>query len=506
MRELPTGWAETTLAQLVSPDRPRELPQDLPHLPFVGMEHVEAHSMRLLGTVPASGLKSSAVNFQAGDVLYGRLRPYLNKVLLARFEGLCSAEFIVFGRRAEVSSEWLAYFLNSSPFVSFSSHLNAGDRPRVDFDQIGTYGLLVAPRAEQDRIVAEIDKQFTRLDAATAALKRVQANLKRYRASVLKAACEGRLVPTEAELARKEGRDYEPAEKLLQRILRERRARWEADTLAKMQASGKPPKDDHWKQKYKEPSAPDSSNLPKLPEGWCWASLDQLIVSGPQNGLYKAKTSYGKGTPIVRIDDYQNDWHRPATDLRVLQLDAEELSLYRLEPCDILINRVNSPSHLGKCISVPDGWAGTVFESNMMRLQVAELLSIQYLMDYLHSNEGRTKLTSNAKWAVNQASINQEDVKDTAVPLPPRAEQARIAESVSLAISGQSRTSEAVAVQMIHSSRLRQAILSSAFTGQLVPQDPTDEPASTLLARIRAERAATDRGKTLRSPKKRLKP
>jgi type I restriction enzyme S subunit len=109
----------------------------------------------------------------------------------------------------------------------------------------------------------------SRLDAATAALKRVQANLKRYRASVLKAACEGRLVPTEAELARKEGRDYKPADKLLQRILRERRARWEADTLAKLQASGKSPKDDHWKQKYKAPSAPDTANLPPLPEGWC---------------------------------------------------------------------------------------------------------------------------------------------------------------------------------------------------------------------------------------------
>ena len=124
----------------------------------------------------------------------------------------------------------------------------------------------VAPPEEQERIVTEIEKQFTRLDAATAALKRVQANLKRYRASVLKAACEGRLVPTEAELARKEGREYEPADNLLQRILRERRARWEADTLAKMNASGKPPQDDHWKQKYKEPSAPDTPNLPQLPK------------------------------------------------------------------------------------------------------------------------------------------------------------------------------------------------------------------------------------------------
>ena len=135
-----------------------------------------------------------------------------------------------------------------------------------------------------------MEKQFTRLDAATAALKRVQANLKRYRASVLKTACEGRLVPTEAELARQEGRDYEPADNLLQRILRERRARWETDTLAKMQASGKPPKDNNWKQKYKEPSAPDTSNLPPLPEGWCWALLGQAF------GVYVGATP-SRGVP-----------------------------------------------------------------------------------------------------------------------------------------------------------------------------------------------------------------
>jgi type I restriction enzyme S subunit len=84
---------------------------------------------------------------------------------------------------------------------------------------------------------------------------------------MLKAACEGRLVPTEAELAQAEGRDYEPADVLLQRLLTERRAKWEADELARMQAKGKPPKDDRWKAKYKEPEPPDTSELPELPEG-----------------------------------------------------------------------------------------------------------------------------------------------------------------------------------------------------------------------------------------------
>ena len=113
---------------------------------------------------------------------------------------------------------------------------------------------------EQQNIVAEIEKQFTRLDAGVASLKRVQTALKRYRASVLKAACEGRLVATEAELARKENRSYETGEQLLQRILKERREKWNG------------------KGKYKEPQAPNTVVIPSLPEGWTWATFEQIAL------------------------------------------------------------------------------------------------------------------------------------------------------------------------------------------------------------------------------------
>jgi type I restriction enzyme S subunit len=118
------------------------------------------------------------------------------------------------------------------------------------------------PLPEQHRIVAEIEKHFTRLDAAVASLQRAKANLKRYRASVLKAACQGKLVPTEAELARAEGREYEPASVLLERILKDRRARWEAQ--------------ERRRGKYKEPATLDISTLPGVPEGWVWAMVEQL--------------------------------------------------------------------------------------------------------------------------------------------------------------------------------------------------------------------------------------
>ena len=118
----------------------------------------------------------------------------------------------------------------------------------------------LAPLNEQRRIVAAIEAQFTRLDAGVAALKRLQANLKRYKAAVLKAACEGKLVPQDP--------NDEPATDLLARILAERRAKWEAEQRAK----GKDPA----KLIYPEPAAPDTSDLPELPEGWVWATIDEL--------------------------------------------------------------------------------------------------------------------------------------------------------------------------------------------------------------------------------------
>lgn len=351
--------------------------------------------------------------------------------------------------------------------------------------------LPLPPIQEQHRIVEEIEKQFSRLDAGVAALKRTLAKLKRYRATVLQSACEGRLVPTEAELARAEGQDYEPADALLHRILTERRAKWEADQLAKMEAQGKPPKDEKWKTKYVEPNAPVTSNLPLMPEGWSWTNLETVIVSGPQNGLYLPQSAYGGGTPILRIDDYQIGWSRGSDELRRVKAQLEEVEDFSLTENDIVVNRVNSLTHLGKALLITAKNLPALFESNMMRLRLAENVCSRYIEIYLHSDQGRLRLISDAKWAVNQASINQKDVARTPVPLPPISEQQRIVAEVERRLSIVEGMEAAVTANLKRAERLRQAILKRAFAGQLVPQDPNDEPASVLLERIRAERDAT---------------
>ena len=145
MTELPSGWASGPLSDFVAPRGEKVSPADFPKLPFVGMDHVEAHTTRIVGSVPSSQMKSRASRFYKNDVLYGRLRPYLNKVAQSKFDGLASGEFIVFEGNELIDPSFLRYRLHARDFVNFASHLNEGDRPRVNFDQIGNFEVQVPP-------------------------------------------------------------------------------------------------------------------------------------------------------------------------------------------------------------------------------------------------------------------------------------------------------------------------------------------------------------------------
>lgn len=199
-----------------------------------------------------------------------------------------------------------------------------------------------------------------------------------------------------------------------------------------------------------------------------WASLDSLIVDGPQNGLYLPKSLYGSGHPILRIDDYQQDWIRPVAELQRVRAKAEDVATYSLRSGDVVINRVNSPSHLGKVAIWEVGSEMPIFESNMMRAALSSAVVPLYIAIYLRSIDGRARLTKQAKWAVNQASINQQDVCGTVVPLPPHKEQTRIVEEVDRHLSLLRETETQVDANLQRADRLRQGILQEGFSGKLL--------------------------------------
>ena len=376
--------------------------------------------------------------------------------------------------------------------VAYKSFVSGTTRLKLPQGSMKQIQLLVPPCKEQHRLSDILDSYLSRLDNAVRSLESVQVKLRAYRASVLKAAVEGRLVPPEAALARAEKRDYEPADALLARILKERRRRWEEAELTRLKTNGKTPKDDKWKTKYQEPEAPDTSKLPHLPKGWCWTSLSSVIVDGPQNGIYVPKTQYGEGTPILRIDDYQVNWSRSSSELQRVKLSVDDEARFGLSVGDLVLNRVNSPSHLGKTLAVEARHLPAVFESNMMRFRVGSGLAPRFLHFYLSAPQGKQRLTAGAKWAVNQASINQKDVGNAVVPLPPASEQVRLVAEIDRLLSAAVVAAATVEQDASRAVRLRQAVLKWAFEGKLVDQDPNDEHAEKLLARIRAERAAVN--------------
>ena len=311
--QVPCGWHAVKLMHATQPRAEKVSPADYPEKPFLGMDHVEAHTMKIIGSIPSAQMKSNAARFYENDVLYGRLRPYLNKVVMPNFDGLASAEFIVFPENKAVKSSFLKYRLNSSDFVSFSSHLNEGDRPRVSFDQIGEFDLLLPPINEQTRIVEKIEELFSELDKGVESLKTAQQQLKVYRQALLKQAFEGKLT----EQWRKDNPDkVESAEQLLARIKAEREARYQQQLDEWKQAvnaweatgkEGKKPTKPKQAKDLPALTADELAGLPALPKGWAWikfGNLTDYVTSGSRGWKEYYSNS---GATFIRAQNLKHD-------------------------------------------------------------------------------------------------------------------------------------------------------------------------------------------------------
>jgi len=366
---------------------------------------------------------------------------------------------------------------------------------------LGSAEVTIAPLAEQHRIVEALDSYLSRLDAAVANLERVQAKLKAYRSSVLKAAVEGRLVPTEAAIARQENRDYEPAEALLARILKDRRRRWEEAELARLKKAGKPPKDDKWKAKYEEPSPPDTSKLPEVPEGWCWTTVAHLAeVTG---GLTKngARENVATRLPYLRVANvYANTL--VLDEMKEIGVDDDELPRVLVEAGDLLIVEGNgSVDQIGRVARWDGSISPVVHQNHLIKARFTLRPIERWTLTWLLSPGGRNAIVDVATSTSGLHTLSISKIEKLPVPLPPLDEQQRVLDDVDHAMSIVDVNEKAVGANRRRSVRLRQAVLKWAFEGKLVDQDPADEPADKLLARIRAERSAASPTKKTRGRK-----
>ena len=332
---------------------------------------------------------------------------------------------------------------------------------------LGQTPIKVAPLEQQKRIVAEIEKQFSRLDEAVANLKRVKANLKRYKAAVLKAAVEGKLT----EEWRKQHPDVEPADKLLERILAERREKWTR------------------KGKYTEPVVPDTGNLPELPEGWVWVQYDHVGVMqlGRQRSpKYHAGSNMRSYLRVANVFEDRID----ISDVKEMDFPQDDYEKYKLEPGDLLLNEGQSPEFLGRPAIYRGELPGACFTNTLIRFRAVEGVCVEFALIVSRHNMHAGRFVEEGTITTNIAHLSLGRLASVEFPLPPRDEQTRIVDEVERQLSIVSGAEAQVEANLRRADRLRQSILKQAFSGQLVPQDPNDESASVLLERIRATQLA----------------
>ncbi len=375
-----------------------------------------------------------------------------------------------------------------------SEHMHGTTMRHINRRPFLAFPVLIAPKAEQPRIADKLDELLTDLDAGVEALERVRRNLERYRASVLMAAVKGRLT----EEWRAEHPDVEPASEFLARILAERRRRWEEAALAKYEAKGKrPPK--NWKERYKEPPPLDTTDLPELPEGWVWASVRQLgeAVTGTTPST-SHREYYGGGIPFFKPTDLNAGYFvRSAGDT----LAEKGLACSRQIPADTV---------LVTCIGATIGKTGFARVAGATNQQINAVVTwsdalSKWLFRVFTSPFGQRQIKGNAS-ATTLPILNKGRFETLPVALPPFAEQEELVQRLEELLD----LSDARAILDVNEKRggrLRQSLLKVAFEGRLVPQNPSDEPASALLERIRAakavERPAKKKRRKAGAPKKR---
>ena len=473
MVEFPAAWVQATLMDLVAVQYGKALSANervrAGRVPVVGSSGiVDTHDVELVnGASVIVGRKGAA---GAVHLLQQPSWPIDTAYYLQPPDGL--------------DIRWLYHYLGTQNLGELDKSTAI---PSLSRDDLYKVQVPLAPTAEQITVVEKLEELLSDLDAGVAELKAAQQKLARYRQSLLKAAVQGELTAA----WREQHPPTETGAQLLERILVERRTRWEARQLAKFEQQGKArPKD--WQKKYPEPVWPDTADLPALPQGWVWASAEQLCEFITKGTTPPKDVDDGSRpeVPFLRVTNLTDRGVLDMQDQVFVSSATHRGFLARsvVYPGDVLMNIVGPP--LGQAAIVPGTWPEWNINQAIAIYRAVDGVAASFVCSYLLSSVAQRWLKSRAKTTAGQTNLTLELCRNLPIPLPPTGEQAvigRVLEAAVSAVADQAKTADLALPQ---STAQRQNILRSAFNGQLVPQDPADEPASALLARIRAERAA----------------
>lgn len=376
-----------------------------------------------------------------------------------------------------------AYYFLQSKYQQINTRAKGSGTPHVDPDLVWNYNFPIPPVYEQHRIVAKIEELFSELDQGIDNLKTAQAQLKVYRQALLKHAFEGKLT---AEWRAQNADKLESASALQQRIQHAREQRYQQQ-LAEWQTNGKQGS----KPKVPKPIAPltaeELAELPELPEGWGWAKLED-ITTKITDGDHQAPPQTKSGVPFITISDIKNQ-----------KIDFSDTRFVSKEYFESLAE--NRKALKGDVLYTVTGSFGIpclldfdkdfCFQRHIGLLSPESSISAKFLFHLLSSRFIYLQAVEVATGTA-QKTVPLGGLRLFKVPLISHSEQQAIVDVLELKLSEIDQLDQTITTSLQQAEALRQSILKKAFSGELVPQDPNDEPAAALLARIQAEKGKRD--------------
>lgn len=360
----------------------------------------------------------------------------------------------------------------------------------IEMPRLAAFELPIAPLNEQRLIVEKIEALFDEIDKGVESLGAAKATLGLYRQSLLKSAFEGRLT---ADWRAQNADRLEPPKALLARIQKERETRYKAalddwqTALTTWRANGekgkKPakPKRPAWPDKF------DFSELQELPDSWAYLPFEALAWS-VRNGI-SAKPDEKGPVKIFRISAV-----RPMAfdleDFRRITDPDGSFEDYRLSEGDLVFTRYNGSRDYVGVSAMYRGDGSHVYPDKLIRCEIrSDILNPAFLEAATNCGESRAYIERRIRTTAGQSGVSGGDVKAMPVPICSPVEQAEITRLLDASLDATARLEAEIDAALTRADALRQSILKKAFSGHLVPQDPSDEPAAALLARIKAERA-----------------
>jgi type I restriction enzyme S subunit len=478
---IPSSWEWTELAEIADLVRVQVNPQLEPKASFnyLSIENVEPKWGDLVNFSPTIGekIKSAKIAFTNEDILYSKLRPYLNKVHLPAFDGISATDLVPIRPVKGIAREYLALFLRTRFVVEYANLRMRGIQlPRLSVKDLLRLPVPIAPLEEQRRIASRVGSMIGAIRIAKKSLGRVNPLIVKFRRSVLEKAFRG-------ELTERDSNDV-PAIELLRRIHRDLHMRWEkAHVIGEKDPQG---------NTEENLSIRDSERPHLLPTGWAWTTIGAIatFIGSGITPLGGQKVYLSEGIPFIRSQNvYPDGLH--LEEIAYISSEMQgQMKRSQVSPGDVLLNITGAS--IGRSTWVPNDFGQANVNQHVCIIRVAPPFVPAYLSTFLNSPLGQDQIFATES-GVTREGLNYAQIRQLVVPVAPLNEQERLVKKFSEIFNPTNLAARAVLETTKKAEVLEESILLQAFQGRLLAQNPGDEPASVLLQKIRTERLASAR-------------